>query len=138
MKVGDKEYLGGHTTGFADIFFQMKSRIKSFSRKKQHQRNRSYVRLSTLCLELSSLYFLIFYTFIYIYMIFATFNFTKMNPNCLWSQEHLTVRYLWEDCDIFSTKIGICFRELSVIVLIIISETDLGPQQYLRRSSLWY
>ena len=44
-----------------------------------------------------------------IYVTFATFYVIKINQNRMWSQEYMTVIYLWEDYDMFSTKIGIYF-----------------------------
>ena len=55
-----------------------------------------------------------YFLYIHIYLIFAIFSLTKMNQNRLWSQEYLTVRYFWEDRDMFCTKIGTYFWQETV------------------------
>ena len=60
--------------------FHVKSSIKSFTSEKQHQRNCSCVRLSTLYFLPLFSYFL----YIHIYVIYVAFKSTKMNQRCLW------------------------------------------------------
>ena len=90
----------------------------SFSCQKQHQKLLMWKATSTksvMCLPEHSLSetFIPFFSYflkIHIYVIFATFNFTKMNQNHLRSQKSLTVRYFW-DYKMFSTKIDIYFLQ---------------------------